>query len=111
MDILKIIEVVLIVIGILYIFAISAQVNQLKKDVKKLKKKDRGAANMSKIISELIGKKCKITYSDGISSEMCEILDTDDEWVKMKIESKKDKDTVKVIRIDVIDEVTVLGNN
>jgi len=111
MKILRIIEIAIIVIGFLYIFALSTQVNQLKKDVKKLKKKDRGAANMSKIINELVGKKCKITYSDGISSELCEILDADDEWVKMKVESKKDKDTVKVIRIDTIDEVAILGNN
>ncbi len=110
MKILRIVEVVIIVIGFLYIFALSTPVNQMKKDLKKLKKKDRGVSNMSKIISELIGKKCKISYEDGLSSEMCQILDADDVWVKIKADSKKEKDSIKVVRIDTIEQVSMLEN-
>ena len=106
MKILRIIEVVIIIIGLLYIFAFSLQLKQLKKELKNSKKKDRGESSMSKIISELIGKKCKITYEDGITTEKCEILDVDNDWVKMKSDSKND--SIKIIRIDLIEEVVMI---
>ena len=108
MKILRIIEVAVVIIAVLYMFAVSIQVNQMKKDLRKLKKKDRGVSYMSKIIEELVGKKCKIIYVDGLNTEMGQILAVDDEWLKIKVDSKKDKENVKVIRIDVIEQVAML---
>ncbi|MEG0615157.1 MAG: hypothetical protein RR540_05320 [Oscillospiraceae bacterium] len=106
MKILRIIEVAVIVIGILYMFALSSQVNRLQKGIKKRNKKEGVVGEMSKIIAELTGKKCYLSMNDGISSETCEILDTDEEWIKVKCEGKKE--TIKLIRIDDVAQVQLL---
>ena len=65
---------------------------------------------MSKIINELVGKKCKISCSDGLTSEICHVLEVDEDWVKMRYDSKKEKDCIKIIRIDTVDHIEVIEN-
>lgn len=108
MNILRTVEFVLICIGILYVFAISIQVNQMKRKIKNQTKKDRGTAEMSKIIQELTGKRCKVTYQEGLTSEVCTILEVDEEWMKTQYDSKKEKDCTRIIRIELIDHIEVL---
>ncbi|MBQ4531553.1 MAG: hypothetical protein IJA36_13245 [Lachnospiraceae bacterium] len=67
---------------------------------------------MSKIISELIGKKCVITTTDtlqfvGDTKVKCNVLDVDDEWIKISYTEKKGNTKIKIMRIDAIDGVEV----
>ena len=88
------------------------KVKRLEKKVKKLQLKEKGENKMSKIISELVGKKCVITTTDalqfvGDSKVKCDVLDVDDEWIKISYTEKKGNTKVKIIRIDAIDGVEV----
>ena len=65
---------------------------------------------MSKIISELIGKKCVITTTDalqfvGDTKVKCNVLDVDDEWIKICYTEKKDKQVIKLMRIENIEAI------
>ncbi len=65
---------------------------------------------MSKLISDLIGKKCKITNEDGSQNAwIYTVLDVDDEWVKVSYSNKKDEVKTEIIRIDLIKKVDVLA--
>lgn len=42
-----------------------AKVKKLEKEVAKLKKRQNGDTSMSRLITDLVGKKCKLTNEDG----------------------------------------------
>ena len=52
--------------------------NKIKKLKSKLKKYEKGTTDMSKIITDLIGKKCRIGIL-GIDGNLT-VLDADEEW-------------------------------
>lgn len=65
---------------------------------------------MSKIISELIGKECKIRTEEalvfaGNVEVSCSVLDVDDEWVKILYADKKGTNKIKILRIESIDNI------
>ena len=68
---------------------------------------------MSKLISELVGKQCRIKPDEEIelmdSWIQCQVLDVDDEWIKIRYEDKKKGVVTRLFRIENIDEVEVLG--
>lgn len=90
------------------------RVKRLEATVKRLERKQRGENDMSKLISELVNTECKIK-SDAVlqlagSTEMkCFVLDTDDEWVKIRFADKKNNQITKLIRIENIDEIEILS--
>lgn len=64
---------------------------------------------MSKLISELIGQRCKITNEDGSQNAwVYTILDVDDEWVKAQYANKKGVSNTVLIRIDAIKKVDLI---
>ena len=68
---------------------------------------------MSKIISELIGRNCKIETDDalvfaGNTEVKCTILDADDEWIKFTYSDKKNVVKTKILRIDSIDNIELI---
>ncbi len=79
---------------------------RIKKLKNKLKKYEKGATDMSKIINELIGKKCKLGIM-GINGEVT-VLDADDEWIKFEYTDKKGKKCVKIQPIDELSEIELL---
>ena len=88
------------------------KIRQLETAVKKLDKKQRGENGMSKLIHELVGKECKIKSEDALqlvdSTEFqCFVLDTDDEWMKIRYTDKKKNQIVKLLRIETVDEIEV----
>lgn len=90
------------------------RVKRLEAAVKRLERKQRGESNMSKLISELVNTECKIKSDDVLqlvgSTEMkCFVLDTDDEWVKLRFTDKKNNQITKLIRIENIDEIEILS--
>ncbi len=84
----------------------SGDKRKIRKLKSKLKKYEKGAADMSKIINELIGKKCKLGIL-GINGEVT-VLDADDEWIKFEYTDKKGNKCVKIQPIDDISEIELL---
>lgn len=86
------------------------KVKKLEIKVKRLERNQEGGAKMSKIISDLIGKNCKIKAEEallfsGNTEVACTVLDADDEWIKFTYTDKKNIVKTKILRIDSIDSV------
>ncbi|MGF0109573.1 MULTISPECIES: hypothetical protein [unclassified Clostridium] len=90
-----------------------AKVRKLEKKVKKLERNEKGDLPMSKIISSLVGEKCKIitqTNILGLSTEdVVDILEVDDEWVKVSFTHKKDDKKVRIISVEDINRIEVVS--
>lgn len=95
--------------------AYPGKVNRLEAAVKRLERKQRGENDMSKFINELVNKECKIK-SDAVlqmvgSTELkCLVLDTDDEWIKVRFKDKKNNQITKLLRIENIDEIEIIDS-
>ncbi|MBQ6844130.1 MAG: hypothetical protein IJO60_05790 [Agathobacter sp.] len=90
------------------------KVKHLEAVVKRLERKQKGENVMSKLINELVGKECKIKSDDALElvggTELsCVVLDCDDEWIKVQYTNKKNVQVVKLLRIENVDEVEILG--
>ena len=79
------------IVALLLLLCYSAypgKVKRLETKVKRLEKKQRGVAYMSKLINDLVGKQCIIRsefiFSFAGKTELsCKIIDADDEWIKI----------------------------
>lgn len=90
-----------------------SKVKHLEATVKRLERKQRGENIMSKLINELVNTECKIKTDDalqlvGSTEIMCFILDTDDEWIKIRFTDKKKNQITKLLRIENINEIEVI---
>lgn len=90
------------------------KVKRLERKVKCLERNAQGGNNMSKIISDLVGKQCKIEIDGMLFSDNAEgkytIVDTDDEWIRVNYHNKKNNLITKIIRIDSIENIEVIEN-
>lgn len=62
---------------------------------------------MSRIIENLIGRKCDIETRDGDYEENCIITDADDNWIKLEIPVKKGDSETKIFRADYINTIEI----
>lgn len=89
------------------------KVKRLEAKLRKMEKKQKGDPVMSKLINEIVGKECRIKPDEEIelmdSWIQCQVLDADDEWIKIRYEDKKKGIVTRLFRIENIDEVEVLG--
>ena len=96
-----------IAIGLL---ADSGKVRKLERRIKALERKQNGGEEMSKLISELVNKECKmmVDFEGELTKTLeCTVLDVDEEWVKIRYQNKKKEDVVKMIRIEKVLEVNL----
>jgi hypothetical protein len=80
----------------------NAKINQLEKRIKGLERKINGGSKMSKLIDELIGQECTVII--GYETLKCQIIDVDDEWVKLLVHEKK-ADKVSYRQVSSIDKI------
>ena len=90
------------------------KVKKLEKKVKLLERNEKGDFKMSKIISALVGEKCKIKSNELFSfnasvDAIVNILDVDDEWVKISFIDKKGNAKVQILRIEAIDNIELIS--
>lgn len=90
-----------------------ARVQRLEATIKRLERKQKGEYSMSKLISELVNKECRIKSDDAIqwvgNAELkCLVLDSDDEWMKVRFTNKKSNQITKLLRIEHIDEIEII---
>lgn len=87
------------------------KVKRLEAQVKKCQLEKKGGKEMSKLISELVGKKCtiitfgKAAQLTGVTKLNCTVLEADEEWIKISYTEKKGNIKTKILRIDEIDGV------
>ncbi|SNU87634.1 Uncharacterised protein [Streptococcus merionis] len=86
------------------------RVRRLERKVKPLLKENKGEQDMSQIIQKLVNTQCKITFEEIFGSEeVYEILEADEEWLKISRELKGGKSETRIVRIDNIKEIKPLG--
>ena len=86
----------------------SNKIKKLENKIKKLERKEKGNAEMSRLLQEMIGKKPIITGAY-IGPDNWEVVDVDEEWVKLRSVDKKGKEKVKLQRIEDIQTVEFDG--
>lgn len=89
-----------------------SRVKKLERKVKLLERKLKGENEMSKIITYLLGKECKIRSEEvfgvfGETERNCTVLELDEEWVKVSYNDKKGKKFIKILRIEDIDSIEI----
>ena len=90
------------ILGFVFILTIIAydKCQKLEKQLKKIKRQQKGDRSMSRLITNLIGQKVNIVMEDGRLE--WEILDVDGDWVYLERTDKKGNRTEKYIPIDAI---------
>ncbi|WP_078725824.1 hypothetical protein [Streptococcus pneumoniae] len=86
----------------------SKKIKKLEKKIKKLERKEKGNAEMSRLLQEMIGKEPIIT-GVYIGPDNWEVVDVDEEWVKLRSVDKKGKEKFKLQRIEDIQTVEFDG--
>lgn len=87
-----------------------SKTKKISRELKRLKRKIKGENEMSKLLSELIGKDCEIkmeedTISFTSKNLICTVVDVDDEWVKIILNNPKDQLAEKLIRVENIESI------
>ena len=76
------------------------KVKRLNKRIKRLEKQVKGNQDMSRLLEELKGQTVTVLVS-GVGFEY-EILDIDEDWVKLSCENKKKEKETKLVPIEDI---------
>lgn len=86
---------------LLIVYASSEKkIKRLNKRIKRLEKQVKGNQDMSRLLEELKGQTATVTVNGfGIKYE---ILDIDEDWVKLSRENKKKDKETKLVRIEDI---------
>ena len=86
----------------------SKKIKRLEKRLKVIERKEKGNAEMSRLLKELIGKKPTI-IGQLFGTDNWEVVDVDEEWVKLRRVDKKGKEKFKLQRIEDIQTVEFDG--
>ena len=76
------------------------KIKKLNKRIKRLEKQVKGNQDMSRLLEELKGQTATVTV-DGVGFEY-EIIDIDEDWVKLSRETNKQQRETKLVRIEDI---------
>ena len=84
------------------------KVKKLENKIKKLERKEKGNIEMSRLLQELIGKNPTIV-GQVFGTSLWEVVDVDEEWVKLRSVDKEGKEKFKLQRIEDIQTVEFDG--
>ena len=76
------------------------KIKGLNRRIRRLEKQVKGNKEMSRLLEELKGQTATVTVS-GFETEY-EIMDIDEDWVKLSRENKKKEKETKLVRIEDI---------
>ena len=89
---------------LLMVYASSEKkIKRLNKRIRRLEKQLKGNQDMSKLLEELKGQTVKVTVN-GFGTEY-EIIDIDEDWVKLSCETNKQQRETKLVRIEDIQDI------
>ena len=86
----------------------SKKIKRLEKRLKVIERKEKGNIEMSRLLKELIGKNPTIV-GQVFGTSLWEVVDVDEEWVKLRSVDKKGKEKFKLQRIEDIQTVEFDG--
>ncbi len=86
----------------------SKKIKKLENKIKKLERKEKGNIEMSRLLQELIGKNPTIV-GQVFGTSLWEVVDVDEEWVKLRSVDKEGKEKFKLQRIEDIQAVEFDG--
>ncbi|SQF75641.1 hypothetical protein [Streptococcus salivarius] len=85
---------------VIFYTSLEKKIKRLNKRIKRLEKQVKGNQDMSRLLEELKGQTATVTVNGfGIKYE---ILDIDEDWVKLSRENKKKDKETKLVRIEDI---------
>ncbi len=84
------------------------KVKKLENKIKKLERKEKGNIDMSRLLKELIGR-TPVIVGQLFGTDNWEVVDVDEEWVKLRRVDKKGKEKFKLQRIEDIQTVEFDG--
>ena len=79
------------------------KIKGLNRRIRRLEKQVKGNQDMSRLLEELKGQKVKVTVN-GFGTEY-EIMDIDEDWVKLSRETNKQQRETKLVRIEDIQDI------
>lgn len=93
---------------IMFYLSHTQKVKKLENKIKKLERKEKGNIEMSRLLQELIGKNPTIV-GQVFGTSLWEVVDVDEEWVKLRSVDKEGKEKFKLQRIEDIQTVEFDG--
>ena len=84
------------------------KVKKLENKIKKLERKEKGNTDMSRLLKELIGR-TPVIVGQLFGTDNWEVVDVDEEWVKLRRVDKKGKEKFKLQRIEDIQTIQFDG--
>ena len=84
------------------------KVKKLENKIKKFERKEKGNAEMSRLLKELIGR-TPVIVGQLFGTDNWEVVDVDEEWVKLRRVDKKGKEKFKLQRIEDIQTIQFDG--
>ena len=96
------------IVAVTLLFGVSGKSKAFRNESKTIGEKAERSG--IKLINDLVGKQCIIRsefiFSFAGKTELsCKIIDADDEWIKICYTEKKDKQVVKLMRIENIESI------
>ena len=93
---------------IMFYLSHTQKVKKLENKIKRIEQKQKGNKEMSRILKELIGKTPTIV-GQVFGTDNWEVVDVDEEWIKLRRVNKKGKEKFKLQRIEDIQTVEFDG--
>ena len=84
------------------------KVKKLENKIKKFERKEKGNTEMSRLLKELIGR-TPVIVGQVFGTDNWEVVDVDEDWVKLRRVDKKGKEKFKLQRIEDIQTIQFDG--
>ena len=84
------------------------KVKKLENKIKRIEQKEKGNTEMSRLLKEMIGR-TPVIVGQLFGTDNWEVVDVDEEWVKLRRVDKKGKEKFKLQRIEDIQTVEFDG--
>ena len=84
------------------------KVKKLDNKIKRIEQKEKGNTDMSRLLKELIGR-TPVIVGQLFGTDNWEVVDVDEEWVKLRRVDKKGKEKFKLQRIEDIQTIQFDG--
>ena len=93
---------------IMFYLSHTQKVKKLENKIKKFERKEKGNTEMSRLLKEMIGR-TPVIVGQLFGTDNWEVVDVDEEWVKLRRVDKKGKEKFKLQRIEDIQTVEFDG--
>ena len=86
----------------------SQKVKKIENKIKRIEQKEKGNTDMSRLLKELIGR-TPVIVGQLFGTDNWEVVDVDEEWIKLRRVDKKAKEKFKLQRIEDIQTIQFDG--